>query len=72
MGQPKANQWIHCLHNVLNQALGHEGDLPAREMADVQFDEAKDGIYRHDGTERPIQRPVDKQEQRMYYSGKKN
>ena len=71
MGQPKANQWIHCLHNVLNQTLEHEGDLPAREMADVRFDEAKDGIYRHDGTERPIQRPADKEEQRMYYSGKK-
>ncbi len=71
MGQPKANQWIHCLQNVLKQALACEGALPAREMMDVQFDEEKDGVYRHDGTERPIQRPSDKEKQKTYYSGKK-
>lgn len=70
MGQPKANQWIHCLQNVLNHALGCEDALPARDMADVQFDEEMDGLYRHDGTERPIQRPSDKEKQRTFYSGK--
>jgi len=69
MGQPKANQWIHCLQKVLSLALDHENELPARNMADVQFDEGVDGIYRHDGTERPIQRPV--KDQQTYYSGKK-
>ncbi len=70
MGQPKANQWVHCLQNVLNQALNCEGALPARDIADVKWDE-EDGIYRHDGTERPIQRPKDKQTEKMHYSGKK-
>jgi len=71
MGQPKANQWIHCLQNVLHLALDHENELPAREMADVQFHSEKDGIYQHDGTERPIQRPAKKADQKTYYSGKK-
>lgn len=70
IGQPKANQWIHCLHDVLNHALGCESVLPARDMADVQFDEEVDGLYRHDGTERAIQRPSDKEKQRTFYSGK--
>ena len=68
MGQPKANQWIHCLHGVLNQTLNCLGELPAREMADVQFDEEAEEIYYHDGTERPIQRPSDKEDQKTYYS----
>lgn len=72
MGQPKANQWIHCLHSVLNQTLNCLGELPAREMADVQFDEGTEEIYYHDGTERPIQRPYDPVVQKTYYSGKKN
>ena len=29
-------------------------------------------LYFHDGTERPIPRPVDPEQQRFYYSGKKN
>ncbi len=71
MGQSKANQWIHCLQNALKQALEHEGELPGREMADVEFDEEQDGLYRHDGTERPIQRPSKKEDRKTYYSGKK-
>ncbi len=71
MSQPKANLWIHCLHSVLNQTLNGLGELPAREMGDVNF-EKNDGIlYFHDGTERSIQRPSDPDEQKTYYSGKK-
>jgi hypothetical protein len=69
--QPKANQWIHRLHAVLNQTLNGIGQLPAREMADVKFDEKENSLYFHDGTERPIQRPCDSDEQRTHYSGKK-
>jgi hypothetical protein len=69
--QPKANQWIHCLHAVLNQTLNGIGELPARDMADVKFDEQNNSLYFHDGTERPIQRPSDPDEQKNHYSGKK-
>lgn len=30
MSQSNANKWIHLLHPVLNQALAHQGLLPAR------------------------------------------
>ena len=59
ISQPKANQWIHCLHSVLNQALDSLGELPARQMEDVTFDENEGDLYFHDGTERPIQRPIE-------------
>lgn len=72
ISQPKANQWIHCLHSVLNQALDGLGELPARQMADVTFDENEGALYFHDGTERPIQRPSDPDAQKSHYSGKKN
>ena len=72
MSQPKANLWIHCLHEALNQTLGGLGELPAREMQDVIFDEEENAVYLHDGTERPIQRPSDAAAQRENYSGKKN
>ena len=72
MSQPKANQWIHCLHPVLNQALRTLGELPVRQMADVAFDADAEALYFHDGTERPIQRPSDAEAQRHFYSGKKN
>ena len=71
MSQPKANVWIHCLHPILNQALADLGELPARRMEDVTFDEEDQVLYFHDGSERPIQRPSDPDEQRQYYSGKK-
>lgn len=71
ISQPKANVWIHCLHAVLNQSLAELGELPARQMEQVLFDENEEKIYFHDGTERPIPRPRDPEQQRLYYSGKK-
>ena len=71
MSQPKANRWIHCLHPILNQALAELGELPARQMEQMTFDETEAALYFHDGTERPIQRPSDPDQQRLYYSGKK-
>ncbi len=71
MSQPKANLWIHCLLPILNQTLDGLGELPARQMEDVTFDENEDALYFHDGTERPIQRPSDPYEQKNNYSGKK-
>ena len=71
MSQPKANVWIHCLHLILNQTLAELGELPARQMEQVVFDENEATLYFHDGTERPIPRPGDPDQQRLYYSGKK-
>ncbi len=71
MHQPDANVWIHLLHPLLNQALAALGEIPARQADDLELDEDDLGIYFHDGTERPIPRPTDPDEQKKYYSGKK-
>lgn len=72
MSQPKANLWLHCLHPILNRTLAELGELPARQMEQMVFDENEETLYFHDGTERPIPRPCDPDQQRLYYSGKKN
>jgi hypothetical protein len=71
ISQAKANVWIHCLHPILNHSLAAVGELPARKMEDVTFDETEAALYFHDGTERPIQRPSEPDQQRLFYSGKK-
>jgi hypothetical protein len=71
ISQPKANIWIHCLHPVLNLALEHLDALPARYIEDVLFKNDKDILYFQDGTERPTQRPLDYEKQKLFYSGKK-
>lgn len=73
MGQPQANEWIHILTPVLNQALGYEKQLPARRTRDIeQALAACPGLeFIIDGAERPIRRPKDKNRQRQNYSGKK-
>jgi len=77
MHQPDANRWIHLLHDLLNQALASLGELPARTAKELEkrlaqepeFDLLK--LFFHDGTERAIVRPKDKEQQKLYYSGKK-
>jgi hypothetical protein len=73
MGQPQANEWIHRLTPLLNQALGTEQQLPARQSRDITpILEACPGLeFIIDGTERPIRRPQDTDRQREHYSGKK-
>lgn len=72
ISQPKANQWIHCLLPILRQTLAVMDQLPAREMSNLKMEPSDDSDwYHHDGTERPIQRPRDPEEQKKYYSGKK-
>lgn len=73
MSQPQANEWIHRLTPVLNQALGYEKQLPAREVHQIeQVLAACPGLeFIIDGVERPIQRPQDNQVQEDCYSGKK-
>jgi hypothetical protein len=41
-------------------------------MEQMVVDDTEEKIYFHDGTERPIERPGDPADQRLYYSGKKN
>lgn len=73
LGQPQANEWIQRLTPVLNQALGYEQQLPARQSRDIaQVLAACPGLeFIIDGTERPIRRPKDPDRQRQHYSGKK-
>jgi hypothetical protein len=68
--QSQANQWIHLLLPLVKQALADCGELPARKNEEMNLDEDKAGLFVHDGTERPINRPQDPEEQRLYYSGK--
>ena len=72
ISQPKANTWIHCLHPALNQALEHLNALPARDIRDMDFEDAAGILHYQDGTERPIPRPTDSEKQKVFYSGKKN
>ena len=62
------------LMKVLEATLGKKQVLPTRQLKNLEeffkaFPEAKEVFI--DGTERPIQRPQDKQQQKANYSGKK-
>lgn len=79
--QPDANKWVHRLHPLLNQALADLGELPARTAEELaqkleqEVDitaETEPTLFFHDGTERPIPRPTNPDEQKLYYSGKKS
>lgn len=73
LSQPQANDWIHRLTPILNEALGYEQQLPARRAKDIEaLLEVCPGLeFMIDGTERPIRRPKDDEQQRAKYSGKK-
>lgn len=73
MSQAQANEWVHRLTRMLNQALGYEQQLPEREPAQLKkvLAACPSLEFMIDGTERPINRPQDKAEQKLYYSGKK-
>ena len=73
LGQPQANEWIHRLTGVLNQALGEEQHLPERRPSRLPAVLAAcPGLeFLMDGTERPINRPKDNEQQKSHYSGKK-
>ena len=62
------------LSDILQTTLGKKLALPKRQLKSVEdffkaFPEAKEVFI--DGTERPIQRPKDKEKQKANYSGKK-
>lgn len=72
-GQPQANYWVHWLTPILNAALGYEKQLPARQPASLQqvLEMCPELQFILDGTERPIQRPKDRQRRQDYYNGRK-
>ncbi|MEN9935385.1 MAG: hypothetical protein RLZZ387_1964 [Chloroflexota bacterium] len=73
MSQTQACDWVHRITPVVNRALGAEQHLPERRPARlVSILRQCPGLeFIIDGTERPNQRPKDKDRQQQYYSGKK-
>lgn len=73
IGQAQANEWVHRLSPILNQALGQQQHLPEREPAKLEgvLGACPSLEFIIDGTERPINRPQDKEDRKTYYSGKK-
>jgi hypothetical protein len=73
LGQAQANEWVHRLTRILNQALGHEQQLPEREPAKLEavLTQCPSLEFIIDGTERSINRPKDREDRKTYYSGKK-
>lgn len=66
--------WVRFFELVLFAALGHELELPKRKIRNHGdwleiCPQLSDFLV--DSTERPIQRPKDKEKQKEYYSGKK-
>lgn len=73
LSQPQANDWIHRLSPILNAALGYEQQLPARRAKDIEtvLAACPELEFMIDGTERPLRRPKDPDQQKHKYSGKK-
>ncbi|NJL38578.1 MAG: transposase [Leptolyngbyaceae cyanobacterium SM1_4_3] len=70
----QAHHWMHRLQPILEAALGEKMALPERKLRSIEeFVERFPGVERVmiDGTERPIQRPQDPEQQKLNYSGKK-
>lgn len=70
----QAKRWLNNWRKQLEKALGRAMILPARKINSLKeflkrFPAVRELII--DGTERPQQRPKDKQKQKEYYSGKK-
>jgi hypothetical protein len=77
MAESKACKWVGILLPLLDAALGRSHVRPKRaqgrslEEIIKEFPELKELGVLTDGTERPIRRPKDAQEQKEVYSGKK-
>ena len=73
LSQPRVSHWVGQLTPLVNAALGRELLLPARKPADLEalLKAVPDVLLVIDGTERPIRRPKNKDDQKSDYSGKK-
>jgi hypothetical protein len=70
----RAHRWMLRLQPLLETVLAKKMVLPERKLESIEefvarFPYAKEVMI--DGTERPIQRPKDKDKQKSHYSGKK-
>ncbi|KAM3115639.1 transposase family protein [Phormidesmis sp. 146-33] len=70
----RSNRWVHRLQEILETALGKKMVLPERKLESMEqflerYRDVKEVIL--DGTERPVQRPQETQNQKAHYSGKK-
>jgi hypothetical protein len=75
LDRSQTNRWMHRLQPILEEVLNQKMVLPKRQIRNVEefteyFPEVEEVII--DGTERPIQRPVEQERQKLNYSGKKN
>ena len=69
----QTKRWVDSLRKKLEKTLGKARVRPAREMDSIKeflerFPAVKELLI--DGTERPVQRPKNKQKQKEKYSGK--
>jgi hypothetical protein len=74
LSQPKTNVQIHSLLPKLKRALEILGCQPARTAEDLVErlkTQIEVGELVQDGVERMRERPLDEEEQKLYYSGKK-
>jgi hypothetical protein len=77
MDQKHCNSFIHVLHRIPEQCLRDADVMPAetrKEFSNLLEDQSMEKelpILLHDGTEREIPRPVDRDGQKDNYSGKK-
>ena len=73
ISQPQVCEWVKRLAPLLAAVLGRELLLPARRPADMAalLAETPELLLLLDGTERPIRRPKDQDDQKTNYSGKK-
>jgi hypothetical protein len=77
MDQKHCNTFVHCLNHILRLSLETIGLVPAqtdKELSKCLSDLSQGDslpVLLHDGTEREIPRPVDYDEQKEKYRGKK-
>jgi hypothetical protein len=74
LSQSQANEWIQRVTPILRAALGRKEILPERDPDILKevLSEYTLLSFSVDGTERRRQRPLDAEEQKEYYSGKKS
>ena len=74
MNQPQVNLWKRLLQNILETCLDKMNVLPARDNKKLNklLKEMNLKEIIIDATERQIQRPLDNDVQKEYYSGKKS
>lgn len=74
MEQKQCHEYIHGLDRILHEALKLADCVPAqtdKELQAILSKGTEDMILLHDATEREVPRPVDEDQQKDQYSGKK-